>query len=216
LSHGPQISSTYYFDTKFNRTDNESVFSYLVTFRNKSTFNAVVQNDYVELLAPFDPTNLGIDSLAAFTKHNWNSGGFDIVSAPQHTLTYTFSVRGGSYYDHGKLYTVSGDIGYRIQPFVNIDVAANYNSLQLPEPWGIHNFLLLGAKIDVTLTNTLFLTAYLQYNQQTANTNLNTRFQWRYKPASDLFLVYTDNYYIGPVFVKNRSLVLKFTYWWNP
>jgi hypothetical protein len=39
--------------------------------------------------------------------------------------------------------------------------------------------------------------------------------QWRYKPVSDLFIVYTDNYYIGPVFVKNRALVLKFTYWWN-
>ena len=138
------------------------------------------------------------------------------MSAPQHTYTYTFSVRDGSYYDHGRLLTISGDIGYRFQPFVNIDIAANYNSLQLPQPWGNNNFLLIGTKIDVTLTNTLFLTAYLQYNQQTANTNLNTRFQWRYKPASDLFLVYTDNYYIGPVFVKNRSLVLKFTYWWNP
>ena len=216
LSHGPQLTSTYYFDTNFSRTDNESVLSYLITFRDKSTFNAVVQNDYVELLAPFDPTNLGKDSLAAHTKYNWNSGGFDIVSAPQHTLTYTLSLRDGSYYDHGRLLAISGDVGYRIQPFVNVDVAASYNSLQLPQPWGNNNFLLLGTKIDVTLTNTLFLTAYLQYNQQTANTNLNTRFQWRYQPASDLFIVYTDNYYIGPVFVKNRSLVLKFTYWWNP
>jgi len=216
LSHGPQLTSTYYFDTKFYRTDNESVLSYLITFRDKSTFNAVMQNDYVELLAPFDPTNLGKDSLAAHTKHNWNSAGVDIVSAPQHTLTYSFSLRDGSYYDHGQLLSLSGDVGYRIQPFVNIDVAATYNSLQLPQPWGKNNFLLLGTKIDITFTNTLFLTAYLQYNQQTANTNLNTRFQWRYKPASDLFIVYTDNYYIGPVFVKNHSLVLKFTYWWNP
>ena len=95
-------------------------------------------------------------------------------------------------------------------------LAATYNSLLLPQPWGANNFLLLATKIDITFTNTLFLTAYLQYNQQTKNTNLNTRFQWRYKPASDLFLVYTDNYYIGPVFVKNRAFLLKFTYWWNP
>ena len=216
LSHGPQLTSTYYFDTKLYRTDNESVLSYLITFRDKSTFNAVAQNDYVELLAPFDPTNLGKDSLAAHTKHQWNSGGFDFVSAPQHTLTYTLSLRDGSYYDHGKLFSLSGDVGFRIQPYVNIDVAASYNSLQLPQPWGTNNFLLLSTKIDITFTNTLFLTAYLQRNEQTANTNLNIRFQWRYKPASDLFLVYTDNYYIGPVFVKNRAFLLKFTYWWNP
>ena len=216
LSDGPQLTSTYYFDTKFDRTDNESAASYLFTFRNRATFNAIVLNDYVELLAPFDPTNLGKDSLAAHTRHNWNTFGFDAVSAPQHTYTWSLSMRDGSYYDHGKLLFLSGDVGYRIQPFVNIDVTFQYTSMTLPQPWGLKNFLLVGPKIDVTMTNTLFLTAYLQYNQQTQNINLNTRFQWRYKPASDIFLVYTDNYYTGPIFVKSRALVLKATYWFNP
>lgn len=216
LSHGPQISSTYYFDTKYNRTDNENSFAYLVTFRDKSTFNAVILNDYVKLLAPFDPTNLGKDSLAKGSQHHWNTAGFDIVSAPQHKLTYTLSTRYGGYYEHGKLWSLSGDVGFRLQPYINLDVAASYNSLKLPQPWGNTAFLLVGPKIDVTMTNTLFLTMYMQYNEQSKNINLNTRFQWRYKPASDLFIVYTDNYYIGPIFVKSRALVLKFTYWWNP
>jgi hypothetical protein len=68
----------------------------------------------------------------------------------------------------------------------------------------------------VTLTNTVFFTTFVQYNEQIKNINLNTRFQWRFKPASDLFLVYTDNYLPAPFLMKNRSLVLKFTYWWNP
>ncbi len=215
LSHGPQISSTYYFDTKLHRTDNETALTYLITFRNRITFDVVGLNDYVKLLAPFDPTNLGKDSLPKGFASQWNTIGFDIVSQPQHTLTYTLSGRFGSYYDGGHLNNISGDVGYRIQPFVNIDVAASYNDLRLPKPWGVTDFLLVGPKIDVTMTNTLFLTAYMQYNQQTKNINLNTRFQWRYKPASDLFLVYTDNYYIGPIFVKSRQLVLKFTYWLN-
>ena len=56
--------------------------------------------------------------------------------------------------------------------------------------------------------------------------NLNARIQWRYNPASDFFLVYTDNYLPsfssqigqdvpGLFAVKNRALVLKWTYWWN-
>jgi hypothetical protein len=65
------------------------------------------------------------------------------------------------------------------------------------------------------MTNTLFFTAFVQYNEQIENINLNTRFQWRFKPASDLFIVYTDNYLPAPFNVKNRSLVLKFTSWWN-
>ncbi|MBD0351873.1 MAG: hydrolase, partial [Flavisolibacter sp.] len=70
--------------------------------------------------------------------------------------------------------------------------------------------------VDITFTNKLYLTTFLQYNNQLRNINLNTRFQWRYKPASDLFLVYTDNYLPSPFSVRNRALVLKLTYWWNP
>jgi hypothetical protein len=91
----------------------------------------------------------------------------------------------------------------------------SYNRLTLPQPWGDRYFWLVGPRIDVTMTNTLFFTTYIQYNQQIHNMNLNTRLQWRYKPASDLFLVYTDNYFTTPFSVRSRALVLKFNYWWN-
>jgi hypothetical protein len=87
--------------------------------------------------------------------------------------------------------------------------------LRLPKPWGNTTFWLIGPRFDVTMTNTLFFTAFIQYNQQIRNMNINTRLQWRYKPASDLFIVYTDNYYSTPFSVRNRAVVLKFTYWWN-
>lgn len=215
LSHGPVINSTYFFNTKMNETDHSNLLSYLITFRSKATLTAVAQQDYVRLLMPFDPTNTGKDSLAAGTKHRWNTVGFDYVSAPQHLLTYTCSLRYGGYYANGHLLAVNGDIGYRFQPNVNITMSASYNRLSLPQPWNKINFLLIGPRIDVTFTNTLFLTTYIQYNEQQKNMNINARFQWRYKPASDLFLVYTDNYYPGPLAVKTRALVLKFNYWWN-
>jgi len=54
----------------------------------------------------------------------------------------------------------------------------------------------------------------MQYN--TNNFNINSRFQWRYKPMSDIFLVYTDNYFSTPFFTnKNRALVFKMNYWLN-
>ena len=111
--------------------------------------------------------------------------------------------------------SITGNVGYRIQPFINFDLAVTYNKINLPQPWGNNHFLLLGPKVDITMTHKIFFTAFYQYNEQTKNINFNTRFQWRYKPVSDLFIVYTDNYYIGPVFVKNRAVVLKLTYWWN-
>jgi hypothetical protein len=215
LSHGPQFNSTFYFNTSLSQTDNTKLFTYLVTFRNKTTIAAIAQNDYVELLSPFDPTRIGKTPLSAHTIHQWSSTGFDLISAPQHKFTYALSSRVGGYYANGSLFSVTANVGYRIQPFVNIDLSSTFNHIGLPQPWGNNNFLLVGPKVDVTMTNKLFFTTFFQYNEQTKNINFNTRFQWRYKPASDLFIVYTDNYYIGPVFVKNRAVVLKFTYWWN-
>ena len=83
------------------------------------------------------------------------------------------------------------------------------------DPWGTTTFWLAGPRIDVTFTNKVYLTTFVQYNEQVDNVNINARFQWRYAPASDLFIVYTDNYFPEPFNVKNRALVLKLTYWWN-
>jgi len=215
LSHGPQLTSTYYYNEAFHRTDNETIFTWLTTFRDRSTLAGVLMNDYVRLLSPFDPTNTGIDSLATGTRHRYNTLGVDYVSKPQALFTFDFSLRYGGYYADGNKLTLVNDIGYRIQPYVNFTMATTYTDLVLPRPWGHTHFWLIGPKLDITMTNTLFLTTYIQYNQQTRNMNLNTRLQWRYKPASDLFLVYTDNYLTTPFSVRNRAFVVKFNYWWN-
>lgn len=215
LTHGPQFNSVYYFDSRMHRTDDQTKFAYLITFRNKSTLAATYSYDYVKLLFPFDPTNNGKDTLKFGTIHTWNTAGVEFISKPQSVFTYDFSARYGGYYADGKKVTLTGDIGYRFQPIVNLSLSTSLNELFLPQPWGNTRFWIIGPKIDVTFTNTLFFTTYFQYNQQSKNTNVNARFQWRYKPASDLFIVYTDNYLTVPFSVRNRALVIKFNYWWN-
>ncbi len=215
LSHGPKFSSTHYYDTKMRQTDFESFMAYGFNFRSQSTGTLWVAHNYVELLAPFDPTNFKGDTLARGTKHNWNAFGTEYISKPQRRFTFGFSTRYGGYYSNGKRLNITTDLGFRFQPYVNIALNTSYNYIDLPQPWGKTTFWLIGPRVDLTLTNTLFFTTFLQYNDQLKNINLNTRLQWRYKPASDLFVVYTDNYYTAPLFVRNRALVVKFTYWWN-
>jgi Domain of unknown function (DUF5916)/Carbohydrate family 9 binding domain-like len=215
LSHGPRYSGFHYFNSSFKKTDNENILLYLFNFRNQSIFNVWAGNAYVELLQPFDPTNSNKDSLAAGTVHRWKAWGVEFFSKPQRLFTYSISTRFGGYYAHGNRYSISADLGYRFQPFVGITLSTVYNRIQLPQPWGNTNFWLIGPRIDITFTNKLFVTTFIQYNNQQKNINLNARLQWRYRPASDFFVVYTDNYYSSPLFVRNRAFVLKFTYWWN-
>lgn len=215
VSHGPLLSSTFFFNTKWRQTDNETYFDYRVNFRNQAVFDAWVAHDYVELLRPFDPTNTNGFKLATGTKHRWDAVGMNFTSKPQKLFTYAFTSRYGGYYANGTRLGLTADLGYRFQPFVNITMSTSFNHIDLPQPWGKLNFWLVGPRVDVTFTNTIFATAFVQYNNQSKNINVNTRLQWRYKPASDFFIVYTDNYYTDPLYVRNRALVLKFTYWWN-
>lgn len=215
LSHGPQLSTVQYFDEQMRSTDYQYNFSYLVTLRNRTNFTGSWQYDYVELLQPFDPTNSGRDSLAKGSRHTANTLGLDLVSQPQKLFTYAATFRYGGYYADGKRVSLITDIGYRFQPYLGLSLSTSYTNLALPRPWGDVSFFLIGPKVDLTLTNKFFITTYLQYNDQQQNMNFNARLQWRYKPASDLFIVYTDNYFPTPFSVKNRALVLKFNYWWS-
>ena len=215
LNHGPVFSSTYFFNRSFRRTDNETMLGYKFTQRSQSTFEVWASDNYIRLQRPFDPVNTGKGSLSTGTEHVWKAGGFNYASKPQKMYTYSLSGQYGGYFANGNRLNLAGDLGYRFQPYVNIAMSTSYNHIVLPQPWGVTNFWLVGPRTDFTFSNKLFLTTFVQYNNQQKNINLNTRFQWRYKPASDLFLVFTDNYYPSPFAVRNRALVLKFTYWWN-
>lgn len=110
---------------------------------------------------------------------------------------------------------VQADVNYRYQPYGSISMVASYNYLDLPEPWGENSFLLIGPKVDITFTRSLFFTTFVQYNEQMDNLNINSRFQWRYSPVSDIFIVYKDNYFPEMMDSRNRAVVFKMSYWFN-
>lgn len=215
ISHGPKLVSNVYWDKKMDLSDRELTFSYNLNFITRATISAYVTNNYTRLLRPFDPTNLGKERLATGTEHNWTSAGFEIISGPQKQFTYTFAGLFGGYYNNGTRTNLRTELGYRVQPYVAIALAGNYNDIHLTAPWNRTQLWLVGPRVDVTFRNNLYFTTFMQYNNQADNINLNSRLQWRYKPASDLFIVYTDNYLPENFMVKSRAVVLKFTYWWN-
>ncbi len=215
LNHGPSIIASNYFDESFQITDYEIRMTYNVNFRSGSSVKGWIFNTFAELLNPFDPTNISGFTLDPGTRHDWKSYGAAYSSKAQSLFTYNISMQYGGFYAEGTRFYFASELGYRFQPYVNVAINTSYNRLQLPELWGRSDFWLTGTRLDITFTNNLYLTTFTQYNEQLENVNINTRFQWRFQPASDLFIVYTDNYLPNSFSVKNRALVFKFTYWWN-
>ena len=215
LSHGPKWTSIYYFDEDFKNTDYLNLLQYYLNFRNRSSFRMTMINEFVELQEPFDPTGTGKPELPAGSKHHWNALRLNYSSKPQSMFTYSIGTRVGGYYQDGTWSSINNELGYRFQPYVSLSSNLSYNHISLPEPWNITQFWLIGSEIDITFTNKLFFATLFQYNEQTKNFNLNSRFQWRYKPASDIFLVYSNNHLLPPYSGRTSSITLKITYWFN-
>jgi len=223
LSHGPSLELSTYYNENFKQIENENVALYKINFLSRADLFIWTASNKVTLLAPFDPTNYAGYFLKEGTIHKWNSRGFDFISKPQSLITYRLATRQGGYYADGKRLRLEGEFGYRIQPYFSISLRTTYNYLsffedsRLPEKLrnSSYNLWLAGPRLDLTLTNKLFITYFFQYNKQIDNINSNFRLQWRYSPASDLYIVYTDNYYAQSFQLKQRQLVLKFNYWWN-
>ena len=215
LSHGPRAGRTYYFDTDFEKKDQTQQFDYLFNFKDRSRFTLGIRRQHIELLSDFDPLQTLISKLASGTKHQWNSFTISYDAKPQSRFTYSAEVITGGYYDNGKRNAFLGEFGYRFQPYLELSSLVNYNQIELPAPWNTNSFWLLGLKSNLTLTNNIFFSNLFQYNEQLGLWNFNSRFQWRYKPASDIFLVFNSNEISVPKVETVWSLTLKVNYWIN-
>lgn len=118
----------------------------------------------------------------------------------------------GGYYN-GKRTTYIGSVKYRHRTWSNFGVDFIYNNITLNDK-KTYPFI-VGSTVELSFSNTLFWTTFFQYNTQIKNFNLNSRFQWRFKPMSDIYLVYTDNYVTDGLIHKSRNLVFKISYWIN-
>jgi hypothetical protein len=214
LSHGPATNFNALFDPEFNLTDRETQLSYIIGWKNKSQLSVIIEEQFVKLSHSFDPTNTGGVKLEAGEQFNWNSVQAGFTSDARKLFQYTLIASIGGYYN-GNRWDVSGLMNYRVQPYGSIGITVSYNNISLPKPYNSAKLILAGPTLDVTFTDKIFLTTFVQYNNQIDNLNMNIRFQWRFAPVSDLFIVYTGNSYTDNFVSKNRGLVIKLSYWFN-
>ncbi|MDW7694976.1 DUF5916 domain-containing protein [Flammeovirgaceae bacterium SG7u.111] len=212
--HGPGIEAEYIWNETYGKTDHRYTLFYEFRFANNASMNLGVQNEYTYLFRDFDPTRSGGVPLPEGSDHSYSSVGGSFSSDQRKKFYFAAETILGEYYN-GDLFSIKGDINYRFQPFGIASLNFSYNKINLPEPHSSGNIILVGPRFDITFSRSVFLTTFFQYNDQIDNVNINARLQYRFKPVSDFYLVYTDNYYSTDFTTKNRAIVAKLTYWFN-
>ncbi len=225
-SHGPTFDMAIIWDDVYGYTDHDFMYGYAITFQSQATFQLNYKNVYTFLFNDFDPTNSPKEDnavkLPMGTDYTYGNVSVNYISDPRKRVTYQFIALAGQYFN-GHRQAFTGVFNYRFQPYGLFSLDLSYNRIRLPEPYTSANIYLVGPRFDLTLTRSVFFTTYFQYNSQYKNVNINSRFQWRFKPVSDLFIVYTDNYFYAfentsaytNFTPKNRAFVIKLTYWFN-
>lgn len=213
-SHGP----VSWFNMWLNQDGtgvNERVhgLGYNINFKNTSWLRPNIMYREVNLPVPTSLIGKDFEPLPVanytFTRADirYNTDRRKVVSA---NLILGF----GNFFNGTRINSSTG-LNFRAQPWGNFGISYDYNKVELPGAYGESDFHLLRTNAQISFSNTMFLTSAIQFNSQSENYNFFTRFQWRYRPMSDLFLVYTDNYETDGLDLKNRQIVFKATYWLN-
>jgi hypothetical protein len=191
--------------------DADMDYGWILNFQSTASLRIFYRYDYTYLFSPFDPTNTAGLELPEGSTYIYHSLRLRFQSNTRRLFNYYKSVRIGQYFN-GQIYSLTGILNYRIQPYGNLALDYSINSIRLPNPYSDADLLLIGPSIDWAFSKEVFAKIVVQYNNQINNVNTNIRLQWRFKPVSDFYLVYTDNY-TETGKVKSRGLVFKLTYW---
>ena len=210
-----RANSTWSPELDFKYTDGMVDLEYQIQLRNQSSFEMALNHRYTYLLEDFDPT--GSDNgepLPAFSEYTYSKFDFSYQSDRRKAFSFSARTDLGEFFN-GYRYALASDFRLRLQPYFTASFRSSVNYIDLPDPYPTETIWFIGPKFEFTFTKNLFWSTFIQYNSQDEDFSINSRLQWRFRPLSDLYVVYNDNYKTTPFSPGTRALIVKFTYWIN-
>lgn len=199
----------------FKLTDHIYRASWSAEFRDQSSVNLGVTNNFIFLAGGFDPTRTeGGVPLPGDRGYYFNQVSAQYESDSSNDFYFDVESTVGEFFN-GNSFSVGGQLNFNLQPWAVLSMGVNYDRIRLPDLHPDADLWLLTPEMDITFSKSLFWSNLVQYSTQQNSFGINSRLQWRFAPLSDLFLVYTDNYFSDSLTPRFRSINLKVTYWFN-
>ncbi|MEQ8423483.1 MAG: DUF5916 domain-containing protein, partial [Cyclobacteriaceae bacterium] len=172
--HGPRFSSTYVLNPNGSINGSFDGLFYYWNFKN--------QNE-MEIRVTLDRDNLPFDSFIAgeipfpAANYTYPGAGFFFNTNPRKKLSSFSNMAYGEFFS-GERFSFTERIRFRVQPWGNFSISYTLNEISLPENLDSTTLHLLGITNEISFSNRMFWTTFIQYNTQLENVNINSRFQW--------------------------------------
>lgn len=118
----------------------------------------------------------------------------------------------GEYYGGDRI-SSRVNMGWRPSRHLRTDTTWLHDDLDLPG--GRFENDIIRQRVGVSITPDLATNTYLQYNEAANLLSLNLRFNWIYRPGSDIFIVFNQNWHaadLGDLSSRDRAVIVKLTY----
>ncbi|HET9702817.1 MAG TPA: DUF5916 domain-containing protein [Vicinamibacterales bacterium] len=146
-------------------------------------------------------------------------GGYDFATTrvsytggQQRPVSGEIAVEAGPFYDGDRVAIALNSGRLQVTPQVSLEPSFSINRVSLPRS---DVTLKVGRlRATYTITPRMFVSGLVQYNSAAASFGSNVRFRWEYRPGSELFVVYTDDFDTETTgelsSLRNRGFVVKF------
>lgn len=162
--------------------------------------------------APTEPFTIAPGVSIPVGEYRFNDAGFSFLTHSSRPVSVEGQFLSGEFYDGHR---TSGNVTLRFRPnrFLRSETTAEISNVTLAA--GDFESRTYRQRLAMAVTPKVIANVYLQYNDLSQVASLNGRFNWNYRPGSDIFLVYNETW-DGPGFSsldrKDKQLILKFTY----
>jgi len=165
-------------------------------------------NDVERLFRPF---RIAPGVILSEGLYQWNAGGASFSSFNGRKLAASAGFSIGDFYNGTKnSFNLAGEL--RPNEKISFSPSYKFNDIDLIE--GSFNTHLFGLRTDVSFTNNLLTSTFLQYNSTGDLAALQVRFNYIFRTIDNFFIVYNETRFTDGVFSgeSDRSLILKITY----
>lgn len=173
-------------------------------FNDGSTLNLQYNNQFERIEQQFTVSGVPIPP----GNYAFNEVSASYQSSQGRPLNGSINLGAGGYYG-GTRRSLSSEMQWRAHYRLMFEGSVSHNAVVLPQGW--FNADVIGGRVRVAYSTTLFGKASVQYNSQTGQLVTNVRLSWIYAPLSDLFLVYQERRDMTTHFTIDRIVTAKIT-----
>lgn len=144
--------------------------------------------------------------------YGWWDAGIDLSTSTHRRVFASGTLSAGDFYD-GTIKAASIAVNYRPSRFFRTQTNWVHNDIDLPG--GAFDFSIIRQRIELSLTPDLSVNGIFQYNDAFDVFGANLRFRWTYRPGSDLYVVYNENWdsrSFSDLATRDRQLIVKLSY----